>query len=137
MKRDRIGTRHRAYIARFLLLLIFAALVAAPFSAIAEEAPSTRWGDASDAIDKYLDQAFELFLEGDTGAAYNAVNDAYFRVYETTGFERQTMSYISGPRKNAVELQYSACKGAVKKSSEDEEAKVEARTALNKLKAIR
>ena len=31
-------------------------------------------------------------LEGDTENAYNSVSDAYFRVYEVTGFERQTMS---------------------------------------------
>ena len=61
--------------------------------AFAEEAPSTRWADASDAIDKYLDAAFESYLDGDPKTAYDNVSNAYFRVYETTGFERQTMSY--------------------------------------------
>jgi high-affinity iron transporter len=119
-----------------LLLLSLAAMLAAPTSAFAEQAVSTRWADAADAIDKYLDAAFEYYLDGESSLAYNAVNDAYFRVYEVTGFERQTMSYISGPRKNAVELQYSVCKGAVKKSAEDEETKKEVRAALNKLKAM-
>ena len=64
------------------------------------------------------------------------MNDAYFRVYETTGFERQTMSYISGVRKNAVEMQFSACKAAVKKENTDQETIVSVRSALFKLKAM-
>ena len=74
----------------------------------------TRWADAADEIDKFLDAAFESYLDGDASAAYDNVSNAYFRVYETTGFERQTLSYISGNRKNAVEMQFSACKAAVK-----------------------
>ncbi len=136
MKLNRSRMGQRSAVAQLLLLLSLIALLAAPLSSFAEQAVSTRWGDAADAIDKYLDAAFEYYLDGDASSAYNAVNDAYFRVYEVTGFERQTMSYISGPRKNAVELQYSACKGAVKKSNEDEETKKEVRGALNKLKAM-
>ena len=102
---------------------------------LAEEA-STRWADASDAIDKWLDAAFEAYLDGDASTAYKDVSNAYFRVYETTGFERQTMSYISGNRKNAVEMQFSACKGAAKKSNEDLETKISVRTALSKLKTM-
>ncbi len=134
MKRNRVCRKSAAV--RLLLLLSLTVLMAAPLSVFAQQTTATRWGDAADAIDKYLDAAFESYLEGDASSAYNAVNDAYFRVYETTGFERQTMSYISGPRKNAVELQYSTCKGAVKKGNEDEETKKEVRTALNKLKAM-
>jgi high-affinity iron transporter len=57
-------------------------------------------------------------------------------VYETTGFERQTMSYVSGNRKNAVEMQFSACKAAVKKENTDQETIVSVRSALQKLKAM-
>ncbi|MDR1599829.1 MAG: FTR1 family iron permease [Oscillospiraceae bacterium] len=129
-------TGRKAVAARLLLLLALATLLAAPAPAAAEQAASARWGDAADAIDKYLDAAFEYYLDGESSSAYNAVNDAYFRVYEVTGFERQTLSYISGPRKNAVELQYSVCKGAVKKGAADEEIKKEVRASLNKLKAM-
>ncbi|QTE70354.1 FTR1 family iron permease [Clostridiales bacterium FE2011] len=117
----------------WLVLMLFLAAQVIP--AVGEGA-STRWADASDEIDKYLDTAFEDYLAGDTGTAYNNVNDAYFRVYETTGFERQTMSYISGVRKNAVEMQFSACKAAVKKENSDQETIVSVRTALFKLKAM-
>ena len=118
-----------------LLAALFLMLLLLPVQGLGESV-STRWADAADAIDKYLDAAFERYLEGDAAAAYSSVNDAYFKIYEITGFERQTMSYISGPRKNAVELQFSTCKGAVKKSNEDTETKTEVRTALNKLKAM-
>ncbi|MDO4634181.1 MAG: FTR1 family protein [Eubacteriales bacterium] len=119
-----------------ILMLVFT-LVMTPISSYASDAGSgTRWGDAADEIDKYLDAAFEYYLAGDAKAAYNSVNDAYFKVYEVTGFERQTMSYVSGPRKNAVELQYSTCKAAVKKDNSDPEVQKEVRTELNKLKSM-
>ena len=104
--------------------------------AFAEEAVSTRWADAADEIDKYLDAGFESYLDGDAKAAYDNVSNAYFRVYETTGFERQTMSYVSGNRKNAVEMQFSACKAAVKKENTDQETIVSVRSALQKLKTM-
>ena len=83
-------------------------LLMLPLSGAGAEDASRRWADAADEIDRFLDAAFESYLEGDAEAAYNNVSNAYFRVYETTGFERQTMSYISGNRKNAVEMQFSA-----------------------------
>ena len=107
--------------------------------AYAEDAASGsagRWGAASDEIDKYLDAAFEYYLEGDNDSAYNSVNDAYFRVYEVTGFERQTMSYISGNRKNAVEMQFSTCKANVKKEETDPDTKAKVRASLTKLKSM-
>ena len=123
LRRSRIG-----------LLLCVLLLLAA--GALAEDAATTRWADAADEIDRYLDAAFESFLDGDAAAAYRNVSDAYFRVYETTGFERQTMSYVSGNRKNAVEMQFSACKAAVRKDNADPETRVGVRSALAKLKGM-
>ena len=119
-----------------VLCALVIALLAVPWAATGEGGASTRWADASDEIDKYLDAAFEAYLDGDPDAAYSNVSNAYFRVYETTGFERQTMSYISGNRKNAVEMQFSACKAAVKKENETTETKIAVRSALAKLKAM-
>ena len=107
-----------------------------PLSVFAEEAGATRWADAADNIDKFLDAAFESYLDGDAKTAYENVSNAYFRVYETTGFERQTMSYVSGNRKNAVEMQFSACKAAVKKENTNQETIVSVRSALQKLKTM-
>ena len=116
-----------------LILSLFLILQCLP---VFSEAVSTRWADAADEIDRYLDTAFEEYLAGNADAAYRNVNDAYFRVYETTGFERQTMSYISGVRKNAVEMQFSACKAAVKKDNTDQETIVSVRSSLFKLKSM-
>ncbi len=115
------------------LIVVFLALSSA---GMAEEGASTRWADAADEIDRFLDAAFEAYLDGDADTAYQNVSNAYFRVYETTGFERQTMSYVSGNRKNAVEMQFSACKAAVRKENQTQETKVSVRSALTKLKTM-
>ncbi|MBQ3761019.1 MAG: FTR1 family iron permease [Clostridia bacterium] len=108
--------------------------------ALADEAfqytQGNRWGSSADRIDRYLDTAFEQYLAGDNAAAFDSVNNAYFKVYEVTGFERQTMTYVSGPRKNAVELEFTTCKAAVKKTELDENTKSAVRGELNKLKAM-
>ena len=118
-----------------LAALCVALLMMMNLAAFAESA-DTRWADAADEIDKFLDAGFESYLDGDAAAAYDNVSNAYFRVYETTGFERQTMSYVSGNRKNAVEMQFSNCKAAVKKPNTDQETIVSVRSALQKLKTM-
>ncbi len=125
----------RRIAARLICGLLISVLLL-PLCVFAEEADSSRWADAADRIDQYLDAAFESYLDGDAKAAYDNVSNAYFRVYETTGFERQTMSYVSGNRKNAVEMQFSACKSAVKKENTDQETIVSVRSALQKLKTM-
>ena len=127
----RFGHKTRALCAALAVLTVFLLL---PTLALAEETAG-RWEQEADTIDKYLDTAFEYYMEGETSKAFTCVNDAYFKVYDI-GFERQTMSYISGPRKNAVELQFSTCKGAVKKANDSDETRTEVRTTLNKLKAM-
>ena len=112
------------------VMLALVTVLSGAAAVFAEDADSGRWGAAADEIDKYLDAGFEYYLEGDTKSAYDSVSDAYFRVYEVTGFERQTMSYISGNRKNAVEMQFSACKANVKKEELDTETKTKVRTSL-------
>ena len=126
----------KARLAAKLLCGLMILMLVMPLGAFAEEAASTRWADAADNIDKFLDAAFESYLDGDAKAAYDNVSNAYFRVYETTGFERQTMSYVSGNRKNAVEMQFSACKAAVKKENTNQETIVSVRSALQKLKTM-
>ena len=96
----------------------------------------SRWGNAADRIDRLADSAFQAYLAGEAGKAYGYVSDSYFQVYEITGFERNTMNYVSGPRKNAVELQFSTCKAAVKKENETTDTRISVRSALAKLKAM-
>ena len=127
-----MSRRSIAWLGIFAMLAMLLMNLCAP--ALAES--DTRWADAADEIDKYLDAAFESYLDGDSAAAYDNVSNAYFRVYETTGFERQTMSYISGNRKNAVEMQFSACKSEVKKENTEQDVIVRVRSALVKLKSM-
>ncbi len=129
-----------------LAFALLAVLSVLPASSLAEdleffadsnsELDQTEWGNAADRIDRLADNAFACYLKGEFGTAYGYVSDAYFQVYEITGFERNTLNYISGPRKNAVELQFSTCKAAVKKSNEDIETQKEVRTELVKLKTM-
>ena len=125
-------------ISRLIALLL--ALMLLTGAAWADEAfkytEGNRWGSSADRIDLYLDTAFEQYLAGDNSAAFDSVNNAYFKVYEVTGFERQTMTYVSGPRKNAVELEFTTCKAAVKKTELDEATKSAVKGELNKLKAM-
>lgn len=73
------------------------------------------WNHVTEAMDLVLERANELFESGDTSGAYDCINDAYYGYYETTGFERVAMGYISGARKSEMELQFSACKSVAKK----------------------
>ena len=127
-----MSRRSFAWLGVVVMLAMLLMNLCAPVLAEAD----TRWADAADEIDKYLDAAFESYLDGDASAAYDNVSNAYFRVYETTGFERQTMSYISGNRKNAVEMQFSACKSEVKKENTQQDVIVRVRSALVKLKSM-
>ena len=79
------------------------------------------WNEVVDAMDAVLDYGKELYAAGDTQAAYKSVSDAYYGYYETTGFERIAMGYISGSRKTEMELQFSACKSVAKKNGTLEE----------------
>ena len=134
-KSQRVLSRGSAFLSA-LLIALMTVFSPAAFAQDAGTQESGRWGTAADEIDRYLDAGFEYYLEGDTDSAYQSVSDAYFRVYEVTGFERQTMSYISGNRKNAVEMQFSACKANVKKEELDQDTKIKVRSSLMKLKSM-
>ena len=134
-KSQRVLSRGSAFLSA-LLIAFMTVFSPAAFAQDAGTQESGRWGTAADEIDRYLDAGFEYYLEGDTDSAYQSVSDAYFRVYEVTGFERQTMSYISGNRKNAVEMQFSACKANVKKEELDQDTKIKVRSSLMKLKSM-
>ena len=132
MENPRIKSLPRGLPLLAVLLLVLTTILC--HFCFAEE--NGRWGAAADEIDQYLDAGFEYYLEGNTKDAYTSVNNAYFRVYEVTGFERQTMSYISGNRKNAIEMQFSTCKANVKREELDMDTKIRVRSSLMKLKTM-
>ncbi|MBR1691728.1 MAG: FTR1 family iron permease [Lachnospiraceae bacterium] len=120
-----------------VLLLVMSLSLLLPLAARAEEAyystwdeyvagtglEGATWNHVVDAMDAVLDQAVSTYEGGDAKGAYNGINDAYYGYYETTGFERVAMGYISGARKSEMELQFSACKSVAKKGGSTDDFK--------------
>jgi len=79
------------------------------------------WNMVADAMDILFEAGISAYESGDADAAYEAVNQAYYGYYETTGFERNAMSYIAGSRKTEVENQFSLAKSYAKKGGSVEE----------------
>ena len=70
---------------------------------------------AADAIDKVIDKAIGLYEAGDASLGYDYAKATYWGYYETTGFERNVNTYISGKAVSLAELQFSALRSAIKK----------------------
>ena len=84
------------------------------------------WNHVAEAMDLVIETAKEKYAAGDADGAYDCINDAYYGYYETTGFERVAMGYISGARKSQMELQFSACKSVAKKGGSVDDFNAEA-----------
>lgn len=80
-----------------------------------ESTETTNMNEVAYAIEQCMNAGIQNYQDGNMDAAYNCMQDGYYGYYEVCGFERQTMSRISGARKNEVELAYKACRQAVKK----------------------
>ena len=94
------------------LLLALLIGVLAPAAARAEGAVSS-WGAVAEEMGEILDQAEKAYLAGDVEAGKDGVNTAYYRRYETLGFEKQVMARISGNRVSTVEMEFSLVKKAM------------------------
>ena len=77
------------------------------------------YNNVADAMAEVFRIAKDKYKDGDLTGAYDCVNDGYYGFYETTGFERNTMGYISGARKSEVELAFSACKAETKGGTQE------------------
>lgn len=84
------------------------------------------WDDAANAIEKVALHAVDLYEAGDKDNAYVYAKSTYWGYYETTGFERNTMTYISGSRVSEVELQFTTFRKSVKKDLGADTVKAEA-----------
>lgn len=90
-------------------------LTYADYQAAGYSAPTWR-SKAAVITQNVLEYARELYASGELKEAYKWVNNGgYFGWYETTGFERNTMGYISGARVSAVELQFKTTRQSIKK----------------------
>jgi hypothetical protein len=81
-----------------------------PVTAFADTAHET-WNDVVDEMEAVLDKSYDIYyMSGDTAAAKDQVNVAYYSYYEKLGFERTVKAHISGNRAATVEYQFSAAK---------------------------
>ena len=92
----------------------------------------------TDQISNLLDEGIRRY---ESGADYNG-NDGYYKPftnsygswYETSGFEKTVMGYISGARVNEVELQFSDMKKAVNDGENVERIRQEVDTLVSMLR---
>ena len=87
------------------------------------------YNDVTDQISNLLNEGLNRYQagtekEGDDGY-YKPFTNSYGFWYETSGFEKTVMGYISGARVNEVELQFSNMKKAVNNGASPEEVKAE------------
>ena len=122
-----MSKRKRLFFA-VLTILVFASMFSVAAYADDAEVPLTweeyvaqngiqswNWNDAADAIQVVADRAVALYKEGDLDNAYTYAKATYWGYYETTGFERNTMTRISGARVSEVELAFTNFRKSVKK----------------------
>lgn len=81
------------------------------------------WTKIVKKMEVHLNNAYELYTQGKAKQAYDEVNVAYFRFYESKGMEKITMSYLSGARKTAVENAFYEYRRNVRSDKDNEMVK--------------
>jgi high-affinity iron transporter len=92
-------------------------------------AAARNWAKTAAEMAAILDKAGGFYASGDPRGAKDQVDAAYFQFYEKTGFERVTLSRISGARAAQVEYQFSAIKRLINDRASGEDVNA----ALNDL----
>ena len=85
----------------FVLLFIFIPVIG--LHAANDEEVLDSWTKIVKKMEVHLNNAYDLYTQGKSKEAYDEVNVAYFRFYESKGMEKITMGYLSGARKTTVE----------------------------------
>ena len=85
----------------FALLFIFIPVIGL-HAADGEEILDS-WTKIVKKMEVHINTAYDLYTQGKSKEAYDEVNVAYFRFYESKGMEKITMGYLSGARKTTVE----------------------------------
>lgn len=147
-----------AAVSLFLLLMVFSAVFSLGASAaddsvkadyylsykkyIAAENPDGKktvtYNDITDQISNLLDEGVRRYesgaqKDGDDGY-YKPFTNSYGFWYETSGYEKTVMGYISGARVNEVELQFSNMKKAVNNKDSVENVKAEVEKLVSMLR---
>ena len=94
---------------------------------------SWNYNDQAAVIAGVADHAVELYAAGKTDEAYEYAKATYWGYYEVSGFERNTMNYISGSRVSEVELAFTTLRKSIKKDLGVEAARAAAEDLKEKL----
>jgi high-affinity iron transporter len=86
-------------------------------------AAARNWTRTADEMAAVLDKAYKIYLTGDQKGAKDQVDVAYFQFYEKVGFEKTTMTRLSGERASVVEYQFAAAKKAINRGDPEAEVK--------------
>jgi len=86
-----------------LFALLFILIPAIGLHAAEGEEVLDSWTKIVQKMEVHLNNAYDLYTQGKSKEAYDEVNVAYFRFYESKGMEKITMGYLSGARKTTVE----------------------------------
>ena len=89
--------------AAILFALSFIFIPVSGLYAANDEEVLDSWTGIVKKMEVHLDNAYDLYTQGKFKEAYDEVNVAYFRFYESKGMEKITMGYLSGARKTTVE----------------------------------
>ena len=127
-----------------LVLLMMLALAAPAFAAEgyyltwdeykeAHGIDNWNYHDQAAAIAEVSNHAVELYEAGEKDEAYEYAKSGYWGYYEVSGFERNTMNYISGARVSEVELAFTTLRKAIKKDQGVETARAAADALIEKL----
>ena len=84
------------------------------------------YNDQAAVIAAVANHAVELYAAGETDEAYEYAKATYWGYYEVSGFERNTMNYISGARVSEVELAFTTLRKSIKKDQGVETARAAA-----------
>ena len=87
----------------FLFALLFILIPTIGLHATNDEEVLDSWTKIVKKMEVHLNNAYDLYTQGKSKEAYDEVNVAYFRFYESKGMEKITMGYLSGARKTTVE----------------------------------
>ena len=89
--------------AAILFALSFIFIPVSGLYAANDEEVLDSWTGIVKKMEVHLNNAYYLYTQGKSKEAYDEVNVAYFRFYESKGMEKIRMGYLSGARKTTVE----------------------------------
>ncbi|MDR2455442.1 MAG: hypothetical protein LBE49_02445, partial [Deltaproteobacteria bacterium] len=113
------AARAQALVPLFLLFFAAAWLFGAGQASAASKYKS--WTEIAEAMGVVLDDAYKAYDGGNSDAAFDLVNEAYFGFYEKEGFERNVKGRISGKRTSQVEYKFAVIKQKIRDGASKEE----------------